>query len=109
MQDRYVSEGGATPAAGYTTYFHDIMGRSTSYRFQAPDGPQRFGRLMPTDTGVQYLEYADPPTDEPNHRTDWSRDGADAWLVRGEVRRADGWRESWRLRMVRAAPSPALD
>ena len=25
-----------------------------------------------------------------------------------EVRRRDGWRESWRLRMVRAGPSPPL-
>jgi len=108
MQDHHLSEGGATPLAGYTTYFPDIMGGSTSYRFSAPDGARRFCRLVPTATGVQFLEYADPPTDEPNRRTDWSRDGADAWLVRGEVRRADGWRESWRLRMVRAGPSPPL-
>ncbi|HYD14452.1 MAG TPA: copper chaperone PCu(A)C [Allosphingosinicella sp.] len=106
MQDRYLIEGGAAPVSGYTSYLHDIMARSTGYRYRAPDGGQRYGRLVPMGTGVQFLDYADPPTAEPDRRTSWTPDGTDAWLVTGEVRRSSGWRESWRLRMVRAGPSP---
>ncbi len=108
MQDRVVIEGGAAPVVGFTTYSHDIMARSNSYRFRAPDGTQLFGRVVPVATGAQFLDYADPPTAEPDRRTSWTRDGADAWLVRGEVRQPYGWRESWRLRMVRAGEAPPL-
>lgn len=109
MQERQVVEGGAAPATAYWMYAHDVMGMTTNYQSYGPDGTRRYGRLVPGAAGPTFEDYPPQPTREANVRTAWSRDGADAWIVRGEVRRGgSGWRESWRLRMVRAGPSPAL-
>jgi copper(I)-binding protein len=108
MQDRQVIEGGAAPATGYTIYSHDVMGMTTRYEYRGPDGVRRGGRLVPAPDGVTFEDYPPDPSREISTRTAWTRDGADAWIVRGEDRRSRGWRELWRLRMVRAGPSPAL-
>ena len=108
LQTRHVVEGGPTPATGYTIFSHDVMGMTTRYEHSRADGVRRGGRLVPTGTGVTFEDYPPEPTREISTRTAWTRDGADAWLVRGEIRSPDGWRESWRLRLVRAGPSPPL-
>ena len=34
-------------------------------------------------------------------RSQWRRDGDDAYIVVSEVKVADGWKEAWRVRMQR--------
>ena len=108
MQDHYAIDGGVAARTGYTMYFHDVMGMTTSFRDRGPEGVRRGGRVVPTDTGLTFEDYPPEPTVrwEIRSRTRWRRDGADAWLVIAEARRSAGWRELWRLRMVRAGPSP---
>ena len=108
MQERHVVEGGPAPATTYWMYSHDVMGRTTRYEFREPDGTRRVGRLVPAADGLTFEDYAPDPNRQSVSRTAWTRDGADAWLVRGEVRDPSGWRESWRLRMVRAGEAPPL-
>jgi copper(I)-binding protein len=109
MQDWLVVEGGTTPSVTWTLYSHDVMGRSTRYEYSGPDGARRAGRVVPTDEGVTFADYPQQtPTGERSAmlvRTHWRRDGADAWLVVAETQRSAGWRELWRLRMVRAGPA----
>jgi len=38
---------------------------------------------------------------EQTYRSQWRRDGDDAYLVVTEQKIADGWKEAWRLRMQR--------
>ena len=106
MQDRYVSEGGPAHSAGYTSYMHDVMGMSTGFRSRGPDGRQRYGRIAQAEGRLLFLDYPEPVTGRFTTRTSWQRDGADAWIVRSEILRWDGWRERSRLRMVRAGPAP---
>ena len=108
MQDRLVVEGGPAPHTLYTHYSHDVMGRTTSFRFSGPDGAHRGGRLVPAATGLTFEDYPPDPNRQVSTRTTWTRDGPDAWIVRGEDRRNWGWRELWRLRMVRAGEAPPL-
>jgi copper(I)-binding protein len=111
MQDHYAVEGGAAPLRGYTSYFHDIMGMTTTFRDYGQEGARRVGRVVPANNGLIFEDYPPQATGrwEIHARTHWRRDGPDAWLVVAEARRSAEWRELWRLRMVRVGPAPAAD
>ena len=108
MQDSYSVEAGADSRTGYTMYFHDIMGMTTTFRDYGQDGARRVGRVVPTSAGVTFEDYPPQSTGrwEIHARTHWRRDGTDAWLVIAEARRNAEWRELWRLRMFRLGRSP---
>ncbi len=106
MQDWHIVEGGTGPTITWTMYTHDVMGRSTHYDYRGPDGARRYGRIEPTGAGIIFADYLQRTEAGERRgllvRTRWQRDGADAWLVVAEAQRSAGWRELWRLRMVRA-------
>ena len=106
MQDVHTVEGGPALWVAHTMYRYEVMAGSTSFRTSGPDGMERFGRLAPTADSLVFLDYPGEPGREISTRTSWTRDGADAWLVRGERLHGAEWRELWRLRMVRAGASP---
>lgn len=109
MQDRATVEEGGTTRVRYTMYFHDVMGRTITFRDDGRDGQERAGRVVPDDAGLLFEDYPVNAAGRATTRTSWRRDGPDAWLVRGEMRFPTGWRESWRLRPVRAGPAPPAD
>lgn len=108
LQDHHVVEGGPTPYSGYTLYSHDVMGRSTRFEYRASDGSRSLGGVIPTGTGLSFPGETTrlPDGREMTIRSAWTRDGADAYLVRAEASQGEGWRELWQMRMVRVGPSP---
>jgi len=92
----------------YILYAHDVMGRTTGFRDNGPEGAQRAGRVVADEAGLLFEDYSVDAAGGISTRTSWRRDGPDAWLVRSEKRFQRGWREIWRIRMVRAGPSPPL-
>jgi len=108
LQDRHVVEGAASPYSGYSLYHYDVMGRSITYQYRASDGSVSGGVARPTAEGLSFPEETHRAADgrETTIRSAWTRDGADAYLVRAEARAGAGWRELWRMRMVRTGPTP---
>lgn len=109
LQDRHVVEGAPTPYSGYSLYHYDVMGRSITYQYRASDGSVSGGVARPTADGLSFPAETHRAADgrETTIRSAWTRDGADAYLVRAEARQGRGWRELWRMRMVRVGPTPA--
>lgn len=108
LQDGHVVEGAATPYSGHTLYHYDVMGRSITYQYRASDGSVSGGVARPTADGLSFPAetHRSPDGRETTIRSTWTRDGADAYLVRAEARAGAGWRELWRMRMVRTGPTP---
>ena len=108
MQDRHVVEGAPTPYSGRTLYRYDVMGRSITFRYRASDGSESGGVAVPTANGLSFPAETHRARDgsETMIRSAWTRDGADAYFVVAEARRGTGWRELWRMRMVRTGPTP---
>lgn len=108
LQDHHVVEGAAAPYSGYSLYHYDVMGRSITYQYRASDGSVSAGVARPTADGLSFPEetHRSPDGRETTIRSAWIRDGADAYLVRAEARSGAGWRELWRMRMMRVGPAP---
>jgi copper(I)-binding protein len=108
LQDHHVVEGAAAPYSGYSLYHYDVMARSITYQYRASDGSVSGGVARPTANGLSFPEetHRSPEGRETTIRSSWTRDGADAYLVRAEARAGPGWRELWRMRMVRTGPTP---
>jgi copper(I)-binding protein len=108
LQDHHVVEGAAAPYSGYSLYHYDVMGRSITYQYRASDGSVSGGVARPTADGLSFPAETHRAVDgrETTIRSAWTRDGADAYLVRAEARAGAGWRELWRMRMVRTGPTP---
>jgi copper(I)-binding protein len=109
LQDHHFVEGAAAPYSGYSLYHYDVMGRSITYQYRASDGSVSGGVARPTRDGLSFPAETHRTADgrETTIRSMWTRDGPDAYLVRAEARAGAGWRELWRMRMVRVGPSPA--
>jgi copper(I)-binding protein len=108
LQDRHVVEGAPAPYSGHTLYHYDVMGRSIVFQYRASDGSVSGGVARPTPDGLSFPAETHRAADgrETTIRSAWTRDGADAYLVRAEARRGAGWRELWRMRMVRVGATP---
>ncbi|HVQ08423.1 MAG TPA: copper chaperone PCu(A)C [Allosphingosinicella sp.] len=108
LQDRHVVEGAPAPYSGTSLYHYDVMGRSITYQYRASDGSASGGVARPTPDGLSFPAETHRSADgrETVIRSAWIRDGADAYLVRAEARAGAGWRELWRMRMVRTGPTP---
>lgn len=108
LQDHHVVEGAPTPYSGTSLYHYDVMGRSITYQYRASDGSVSGGVARPTADGLSFPAetHRAPDGRETTIRSAWTRDGADAYLVRAEARAGTGWRELWRMRMVRVGPTP---
>ena len=108
LQDRHVVEGAAAPYSGDTLYSYDVMGRSIRFEYRASDGSHSVGRAVPIATGLSFPEeiHRSPAGREMTIRSSWIRDGADAYVALSEAREGSGWREMWRMRMVRVGPTP---
>jgi copper(I)-binding protein len=108
LQDRHVVEGAAAPYSGDTLYSYDVMGRSIRFEYRASDGSHSVGRAVPTANGLSFPEevHRSPEGREMTIRSSWTRDGADAYVALSEAREGSGWRELWRMRMVRIGPTP---
>lgn len=108
LQDHHVVEGAPTPYSGYSLYHYDVMGRSITYQYRASDGSVSGGVARPTRDGLSFPAETHRAADgrQTTIRSAWTRDGADAYLVRAEARDGAGWRELWRMRMVRTGPTP---
>jgi copper(I)-binding protein len=108
LQDHHVVEGAPTPYSGYSLYRYDVMGRSITYQYRASDGSVSGGAARPIAGGLSFPAETHRARDgrETTIRSMWTRDGADAYLVRAEARAGGGWRELWRMRMVRIGPTP---
>jgi len=108
MQERQGAQAGGAPFVNHVMYSRDVMGMTTSFRDNAPAGAQHAGRVVADGDGLLFEDYPVDAAGRVTTRTSWRPDGPDAWLVRGEMRFPRGWRESWRIRLVRAGPSPPL-
>ncbi len=109
MQERQEATGAnGAPFLNHILYSHDVMGRTTSFRDSGPAGARRAGRVVADEAGLLFEDYPANAAGGISTRTSWRRDGPDAWLVRSERRFQRGWRETWRVRMVRAGRSPPL-
>jgi copper(I)-binding protein len=108
LQDYHVVEGAPTPYSGYSLYHYDVMGRSITFQYRASDGSVSSGVARPTADGLSFPGqiHRSPDGRETVIRSSWTRDGADAYLVRAEAQAGAGWRELWRMRMVRVGPTP---
>jgi copper(I)-binding protein len=108
MQDSHVVEGSPTPYSGHTLYHYDVMGRSIIFHYRASDGSESAGVAVPTASGLSFPAetHRAPNGSETTIRSAWTRDGADAYFAVAEARRGAGWRELWRMRMVRTGPTP---
>lgn len=108
LQDRHVVEGAPGPYSGHTLYHYDVMGRSIIFHYRASDGSASAGVAVPTAGGLSFPAetHRAPDGATMTIRSAWTRDGPDAYLVRAEARQGRGWRELWRMRMVRVGPTP---
>lgn len=108
LQDYHFVAGAPTPYSGYSLYHYDVMGRSITFQYRASDGSVSVGVARPTADGLSFPGqiHRSPDGRETTIRSAWTRDGADAYLVRAEARAGAGWRELWRMRMVRVGPTP---
>jgi copper(I)-binding protein len=108
LQDYHFVEGSPTPYSGYSLYHYDVMGRSITFQYRASDGSVSGGAARPTADGLSFPDqiHRSPDGRETTIRSMWTRDGGDAYLVRAEARAGTGWRELWRMRMVRTGPTP---
>jgi copper(I)-binding protein len=108
LQDSHVVEGAAAPYSGDTLYSYDVMGRSIRFVYRASDGSRSVGRAVPAENGLSFPEetHRSPDGTQMTIRSSWARAGADAYDVVSEAREGAGWRELWRMRMVRIGPTP---
>jgi hypothetical protein len=108
LQDYHFVEGAPAPYSGYSLYRYDVMGRSIAFQYRASDGSVSNGVARPTADGLSFpgQVHRSPDGRETTIRSMWTRDGADAYLVRAEAQAGTGWRELWRMRMVRVGPTP---
>jgi len=102
LRDRHTVRGGEAPYGGETIYYWDAESRLVNYLYFNVLGGHSRGTVTPTD-GVLYFpeeKYSDGKAEQ-IYRSQWRRDGDDAYLVLSEVKVPGGWKEAWRIRMQR--------
>ena len=109
VRDLHVVAGAARPYSGETLYRWDGAAGQIRFDYYASDGSHSGGAALPAADGLAFPAetHRAPDGSETVIRSSWTRDGADAYLVRAEARQVERWRELWRMRMVRTGPTPA--
>jgi hypothetical protein len=102
LRDRHTVRGGESTYAGETIYYWDAETRLVHYLYFNVRGGHSRGTVTPKD-GVLFFpeeKYSDGKVEQ-TYRSQWRRDGDDAYIAISEVKVADGWKEAWRIRMQR--------
>jgi hypothetical protein len=102
LRDRHTVTGGKAPYAGETIYFWDATTKSVNYLYINVLGGNSRGTLQVADGVLVFPEdkYNDGKQEQ-TFRSSWRRDGDDAYFVITEAKAPDGWKEAWRVRMLR--------
>jgi hypothetical protein len=102
LRDRHTVRGGSTPYGGETIYFWDAQTKGVQYLYINVLGGHSQGTVTAKDGALMFPEdkYNDGKQEQ-TYRSQWRRDGDDAYLVVTEQKVADGWKEAWRIRMQR--------
>jgi hypothetical protein len=107
VRDVHVVEGAPAPYSGETLYRWDGAASRIRFDYYASDGAHSQGVALPAPGGLSFPTETRtaPDGSEMTIRSSWTRDGADAYLVIAEAWDGEGWRELWRMRMVRTGPA----
>ncbi|MGQ0660826.1 hypothetical protein [Sphingosinicella sp.] len=106
IRDRHVVENGPRPYSGETFYRWDAAARQIRFDYYAMNGNYSAGQAIPEANGLRFPdELVTANGQQMTIRSSWTRDGADAYHVIAEARQGEGWRELWRMRMVRSGPA----
>ena len=102
LRDRHTVSGGNAPYGGETIYYYDAPTKAVHYLYINTSGGHSRG-VVAVDDGVLVFpeeKYSDG-NKEQTYRSQWRRDGEDAYIALTEQQTGDGWREAWRMRMQR--------
>lgn len=102
LRDRHTVTGSGAPYAGETIYYWDAPTRQVSYIYFNNEGGHSNGTVSVRDGALFFPEekYSDGKVEQ-TYRSQWRRDGDDAYIAVSEIKVADGWKEAWRVRMQR--------
>jgi len=102
LRDKHTVSGGPSVYAGETIYYWDVATKLVHYLYINVAGGHSRGTVTPKD-GVLYFpeeKYSDGKLEQ-TYRSQWRRDGDDAYIAISELKVGDGWKEAWRIRMQR--------
>jgi len=104
LRDRHVVEGNRAPYGGETLYYWDSTSSAVHYLYINTSGGHSRGTVAVADGVLMFPEERYTANGvEQVFRSQWRRDGADAYLVLTERMDQGQWREAWRMRMTRSA------
>jgi len=102
LRDRHTVTGGGAPYSGETIYFWDAPSKTVQYIYINVLGGYSRGTVTTRDGMLVFPEeHYSEGKGEQTYRTQWQRDGDDAYLTITEVKTESGWKEAWRVRMQR--------
>jgi len=102
LRDRHKVDGGSAPYGGETIYYWDAPSKSVHYLYFNMLGGHSRGTVTASEGALVFPDekYSDGKQEQV-YRSQWRRDGDDAYIAIAEVKVADGWKEAWRIRMER--------
>jgi hypothetical protein len=102
LRDRHTLTGGKAPYGGETIYFWDAPTKSVNSLYINMLGGNSRGTVSVADGVLVFPEekYSDGKQEQ-TFRSSWRREGEDAYIVIAESKSPDGWKEAWRVRMLR--------
>jgi hypothetical protein len=102
LRDRHSVAGGPAPYGGETIYYFDAPSKAVQYLYINVLGGNSRGSVAAEGGVLMFPEekYSDGKHEQ-TYRSSWRRDGDDEYVVLTELKTPDGWKEAWRLRMVR--------
>jgi hypothetical protein len=102
LRDRHTVTGGPAPYGGETIYYYDAAAKNVQYIYFNVLGGHSRGSVATRDGALVFPEdkYSDGKIEQ-TYRSQWRRDGDDAYVVITEVKVDGGWKEAWRVRMQR--------
>ena len=104
VRDRHRVAGAKTPYEGETVYWWDKTSNRIAYTYWASDGGVSSGTAQPEgETIVFPEEYKGKDGGTQSMRSVWKRSGENSYDVIVSKKTADGWQETWRMTLRRAA------
>ena len=108
IRDVHVVDGAPQSYSGETIYRWDAGERRIRFDYYASDGAHTAGVALPVASGLSFPETRRTAAGaDIRIETSWSRDGADAYLVRSAIVEGENRRELLNMRMVRVGPATA--
>ena len=106
VRDVHEVSGSAKPYAGETLYHWDARDAVVRFTYWNSDGGVSTGTMRVQDGALTFPEsYEGKDGRRIEMRSVWTRDGADGYVARTEIRKGDAWVEQFRVVFKRTSKS----